>query len=82
MHSWSAVLHTKTASKKIATSACGLIEKNILFYYLFHEFFIRAKLSISQTVAAQSVTDIDTPVPFRNSAFNGPRGQSITEAIP
>ena len=29
--------HTKTASRKIATSACGLIEKNILFYYFFHE---------------------------------------------
>ena len=34
-----------------------------------------------QTATAQSVPDIHTLVPFRNSAFNGPRGQSITEAI-
>ena len=50
---------------------------------LLYEVFIRAKLLISRTVPAQSVMIPHEPnIPFRNSAFNGRRGASITEAIP
>ena len=68
-------------NRQHVTSVHVRIEKNILFYYFFHEILIRAKLSIRQTVAGQSVTDIRTLVPFRDSAFNGPRGEIQPVAI-
>ena len=73
--------HTKTASKKIATSAPRTYRKEHFILLNLYEFSTRDKLSrICWTVCLSAIPH-ETNIPFRNSAFNGPRGDTITRAI-